>query len=81
MNAAMRLLSIDTLTLTISGQHADYSDSGSTFDPRYGLIWKLRRDLALRGSYGRSSTKRHLRIESSALILCPLTPRLARPGA
>lgn len=54
VSAAMRLPSMDSLTLTISGRHDDYSDFGTSFNPQYGLIWQLSRDLTVRGSYGRT---------------------------
>lgn len=42
------------LVLTAAARLDDYNDFGSTFNPRYGLIWHPINSLALRASYGTS---------------------------
>jgi outer membrane receptor protein involved in Fe transport len=42
------------LTLSLAGRYEDYSDFGSSTDPKLGLSWKPFDGLTLRGSYGES---------------------------
>jgi iron complex outermembrane receptor protein len=45
---------VQSLTLDVAGRHDDYSDFGSTTNPKIGLNWVVNGDLSLRGSYGKS---------------------------
>ena len=45
---------IDRLELNISGRLDDYSDFGSTFNPKVGVLWQPVDSLRLRGSYSTS---------------------------
>lgn len=42
------------LSLTAAGRYDDYSDFGSTVNPKFGLQWEVNEDLTLRSTYGRS---------------------------
>ena len=42
------------LDLSLAARLDDYSNFGSSFDPRYGVRWEIVRGLRLRGSYGTS---------------------------
>jgi iron complex outermembrane receptor protein len=42
------------LALSVSGRYDDYSDFGSTTNPKIGLYWQLVDGFSLRGSYGTS---------------------------
>lgn len=42
------------LSLTVAARYDDYSDFGSTTNPKYGLLWEATEGLAFRASYGRS---------------------------
>lgn len=42
------------LSLSLAARYDDYSDFGSTFNPKFGLTWKPVPDLEFRGSYGTS---------------------------
>jgi iron complex outermembrane recepter protein len=42
------------LEISASGRYDEYSDVGSTFNPKVGLLWSPLRALKLRGTYGRS---------------------------
>ncbi|MDI1282259.1 TonB-dependent receptor [Brevundimonas sp.] len=45
---------IRSLSLSLSGRYDDYSDFGSTTNPKVGISWKPVDDVALRASYGQS---------------------------
>lgn len=51
---ANALPAIRDLTLNVAGRYDDYSDVGSTTNPKYGLNWSPIDGLTLRGSYGES---------------------------
>ena len=42
---------VRTLDLTLAARYDDYSDFGSTFNPKVGLRWQPTRQVLLRGSY------------------------------
>ena len=42
------------LAVSVSGRYDDYSDFGSTFNPKVGVNWEPVRGVALRGTYGTS---------------------------
>ncbi|MCD0257772.1 TonB-dependent receptor [Xanthomonas melonis] len=42
------------LSLTAAARYDDYSDFGSTLNPKFGLLWQATDGLTLRGTYGRS---------------------------
>lgn len=42
------------LTLSASGRYDNYSDFGSTFNPKFGLTWKPTDWVKVRGSWGKS---------------------------
>jgi iron complex outermembrane receptor protein len=44
----------DRLELTLADRLEHYSDFGSTNNPQFGVIWRLRADLKFRGTYGTS---------------------------
>jgi iron complex outermembrane receptor protein len=43
-----------SLALSLSGRYDDYSDFGSTTNPKVGITWEPVQGINLRGSYGRS---------------------------
>lgn len=45
---------IDRLEFSLAGRFDDYSSFGSSFDPRFGIMWEPVGGLRLRGSYGSS---------------------------
>lgn len=45
---------MQSLVLSLSGRYDDYSDFGSTTNPKIGVNWEPVRGLTLRGSYGQS---------------------------
>lgn len=45
---------MQSLTLAASGRYDDYSDVGSTFNPKVGLTWKPVDAVSIRGNYGES---------------------------
>jgi outer membrane receptor protein involved in Fe transport len=49
-----RVPGIERLQLSAAGRFDDYSRTGSTFDPKVGLLWSPVRGLDLRASYGTS---------------------------
>lgn len=42
------------LSLTAAARYDDYSDFGSTLNPKFGLLWEATEGLTFRSSYGRS---------------------------
>ena len=54
VDAANALPLVRSLSLSVSGRYDDYSDFGSTTNPKVGVNWEPIDDLTLRGSYGRS---------------------------
>ncbi|HET9394552.1 MAG TPA: TonB-dependent receptor, partial [Nitrospiraceae bacterium] len=42
------------LEISASGRYDEYSDVGSTFNPKFGVLWSPLRALKLRATYGRS---------------------------
>jgi len=45
---------LDTLSLSLSGRYDDYSDFGSTTNPKVGVTWAPAEGVSLRASYGTS---------------------------
>jgi len=45
---------LDTLSLSVSGRYDDYSDFGSTTNPKVGVTWAPVEGVSLRASYGTS---------------------------
>ncbi len=45
---------IRNLSVTVAARYDDYSDFGSTTNPKYGLLWEATEGLLFRGSFGRS---------------------------
>lgn len=43
---------LDTLEVQVAVRHEDYSDFGTTTDPKVSFLWTPSDDLSLRGSYG-----------------------------
>ncbi len=43
---------LDTLEVQVALRHEDYSDFGTTTDPKLAFIWQPTESLSLRGSYG-----------------------------
>ena len=43
---------LDNLEIQIAVRHEDYSDFGTTTDPKISFLWAPTEDLSLRGSYG-----------------------------
>lgn len=43
---------IQRLNLSLAGRYEDYSDFGSTFNPKFGLSWYPTESVQLRGTYG-----------------------------
>ena len=46
-----QLPGIERLDLTLAGRYEKYSDFGSTFNPKIGLVWSPREGLIIRGTY------------------------------
>lgn len=45
---------VQELSLSVAGRYEDYSDFGSTSNPKVGVTWRPVRGLSIRGSYGTS---------------------------
>lgn len=45
---------VHRLELSVAGRYDEYSDAGSSFDPRAGIMWEPVSGLRFRGSYGTS---------------------------
>ncbi len=45
---------IERLTLSLAGRHDDYSDVGTTTNPKFGFNWTPVQGVQVRGSYGKS---------------------------
>jgi outer membrane receptor protein involved in Fe transport len=45
---------LQRLELSIAGRHDDYSNFGTSFDPRFGVFWQPAEGFSIRGSYGTS---------------------------
>ena len=45
---------VRSLALNVAGRYEDYSDFGTTFNPKFGVLWSPVQGLTLRGSYGKS---------------------------
>ena len=43
---------MDNLELQLAVRHEDYSDFGTTIDPKVAFIWSVSNDISLRGSWG-----------------------------
>lgn len=54
VGAGNAVAGVHSLDLSIAGRYDDYSDFGSTENPKIGLTWKPIEDLALNASYGTS---------------------------
>ncbi len=54
VGSANRRAGIERLELTLAGRYEDYSDFGTTFNPKVGLSWAPIRDLNIRGTWGSS---------------------------
>jgi len=49
-----RMPGVEKLEVSISGRYEDYSDFGSSTDPKFGVLWSPVEGLNLRGTYGTS---------------------------
>ena len=49
-----RMPGVEKLEVSISGRYEEYSDFGSSTDPKFGVLWSPVEGLNLRGSYGTS---------------------------
>lgn len=70
------------LRFSAAGRYEDYSDFGSTTNPKFGVTWIPLDDLSIRGSYGTSYQApllRQLSTQSAAYVLVPL-PDPQAPG-
>lgn len=56
------------LTVSLAGRYDDYSDVGSTFNPKIGVTWKPFEALKLRGSWGRSFVAPSLADDETAAV-------------
>jgi iron complex outermembrane receptor protein len=54
VGSANALPLVSQLGLSLAVRHDDYSDFGTTTNPRYGVSWKPRDDLHIRGAYSTS---------------------------
>ncbi len=45
---------VNRLELSLAARYEDYSDVGSSTDPKVGLLWRANSSLSLRGTYGTS---------------------------
>ena len=45
---------VRSLALSLAGRYEDYSDFGTTFNPKFGVLWSPIDGLTLRASYGKS---------------------------
>ena len=50
----MNLPLVQRLDLSLAGRYEDYSDVGTTKNPKIGLTWELMDGVSFRGSYGKS---------------------------
>jgi len=49
-----RMPGVEKLEVSISGRYEEYSDFGSSTDPKFGVLWSPVEGLNLRGTYGTS---------------------------
>jgi iron complex outermembrane receptor protein len=54
IGAANEVPLVKSLSLDAAGRFDDYSDVGSTSNPKLGFTWRLNSDVAIRGSWGTS---------------------------
>lgn len=54
VGAGNRRSGIERLEMTLAARYEDYSDVGSSADPKFGLLWSPIGGLSLRGTYGTS---------------------------
>jgi iron complex outermembrane recepter protein len=54
VGAPNRMPGLERLVVTAAGRFEHYDRLGSSFDPKFGLLWAPLKDLTLRGSYGTS---------------------------
>lgn len=54
VGAGNAFTAVQRLELSLAARYDEYSDFGSSTDPRVGIAWKPTRDLTLRGSWGTS---------------------------
>ena len=45
---------VRSLALSLAGRYEDYSDFGTAFNPKFGVMWSPFEGVTLRGSYGKS---------------------------
>ena len=45
---------VRSLALSLAGRYEDYNDFGTTFNPKFGVLWSPIEGLTLRASYGKS---------------------------
>src|SRR4029450_286819 len=68
-----KMTAIDSLTVSLSGRYDDYSDFGSTFNPKIGLNYKPIEWMSLRGNWGQAFTAPSLAtsaaVDNSILVL------------
>ncbi len=79
-----RMPGVEKLEISISGRYEDYSDFGSSTDPKFGVLWSPVEGLNLRGSYG-TSFRAPLFPEldgsgSSALLVCSIPNTMSPSG-
>ncbi len=54
MGAANKIAAVERLELSASVRFDDYSDFGSTVNPKYGVLWEIAPGLVFRGTQGTS---------------------------
>lgn len=45
---------VEKLELNISGRYTDTDDFGNSFDPKFGLLWRVNSDIAFRGTWSQA---------------------------
>ncbi len=54
VDSSMNIPLVESLTLSAAGRYDNYSDVGSTTNPRFGFTWEMNDMFSLRGSWGTS---------------------------
>lgn len=71
---------LERLALSLAARHEDYSDVGSTANPKYGLLWTPVQGVSLRGTYGTSFRAPSLyELSANAFPLEPIAYTVSDP--
>lgn len=75
---------LERLELSVALRHENYTDFGSTTNPKFGLLWQPSKDLTVRGTYGtsfRAPTFTESVAQSELAVLLPLPDQSSPSGS